>query len=137
MHPIFRNIIAVMVGAMVAMAVNGGLIVLGGMIIPPPPGTDLSTPEGIEAAYHLLTAKHFIMPFLAHAFGTLFGALVAALIAANRKMTIALILGLFHLAGGIFAAVIIPAPTWFVLLDLIVAYIPMAYLAGKLVTRKS
>ncbi len=30
----------------------------------------------------------------------------------------------------------LPSPMWFNALDLIVAYIPMAYLGGKLVNRK-
>ena len=76
------------------------------------------------------------MPFLAHALGTLIGAMIAALIAATRKFTMAMIIGVFFLIGGISAAFMIPAPTWFVLLDLGMAYIPMAWLGHKLVSKK-
>lgn len=34
--------------------------------------------------------------------------------------------------GGIAAAFMIPAPAWFVVLDLAVAYLPMAWIGGKL-----
>jgi hypothetical protein len=44
-------------------------------------------------------------------------------------------IGGWNLFGGIMAATMIPAPLWFILVDLILAYIPMAYLAGKLVTK--
>jgi hypothetical protein len=52
-------------------------------------------------------------------------------------MKFALGLGVFFLLGGIAAAFMIPAPTWFIILDLVAAYIPMAYLAGKLVDKKN
>jgi hypothetical protein len=47
-------------------------------------------------------------------------------------MVIALIVGAFNLLGGIMAATMIPAPMWFIALDLIVAYIPMAWIAGTI-----
>jgi hypothetical protein len=42
----------------------------------------------------------------------------------------AYIVGVFFLIGGIAAASMISAPTWFIVLDLVVAYLPMAWLAG-------
>lgn len=75
------------------------------------------------------------MPFLAHALGTFVGALVAALIAANRKMLFAIVIGLFNLTGGIVAVTMIPAPMWFNVTDLVLAYIPMAVAGGKLGSR--
>lgn len=137
MHPTMRNILAIIAGFVIGGIVNMGLIMLSGSIIPPPAGADLTTPEGIQAAASLLEPRHFIFPFLAHALGTLSGALVAAWIAASNKMRLAFVIGILTLAGGIYAAYIIPAPTWFVALDLLVAYIPMAYLGGKLGIRMS
>ena len=72
------------------------------------------------------------MPFLAHALGSLLGGLVAARIAVTRKLTFALVIGFVHLLGGILATFLIPAPIWFIVLDLVVAYVPMAWLGGKL-----
>ena len=48
-----------------------------------------------------------------------------------------LVVGLMFLAGGIGAATMIPAPIWFIVLDLVVAYLPMAWLGGTLVQRVS
>jgi len=132
MNPIVRNIAAVIVGVVVCMLVNGGLIGMSSSIIPPPEGANMTTAEGIAAAMPLLQPKHFVMPFAAHALGSLFGGLVAALIAASRKMTFALVIGFVHLLGGIAASFMIPAPVWFIVLDLVVAYIPMAYIGGML-----
>lgn len=136
MSPLVRNIVAFVVGAVAGGVVNMGLITLGPMLIPPPPGADMTTVEGITAAMPFLRPEHFAVPFLAHALGTFVGALVAAFIAASHKMKLALGIGVFTLIGGIAAAAMIPAPTWFIVLDLVVAYIPMAWLGGKLGSRK-
>ncbi len=135
MNPIVRNILAVIVGIVVCMFVNGTLISLSSSIIPLPEGMNPNNLESFKANAHLLQPKHFLMPFLAHAIGSLAGGVVAALIAASRKMTFAIVIGCVHLLGGIAAAFMIPAPVWFIVLDLIVAYIPMAYLGGKLVAK--
>jgi hypothetical protein len=69
------------------------------------------------------------MPFLAHAIGTLVGALVAFLIAASHNAKMAYGIGVIFLFGGVMASFLIPAPGWFVAIDLLVAYLPMAWLA--------
>lgn len=136
MHPILRNILAVIAGVIVGGIVNMGIITISGSIIPPPEGADVTTTEGLKEAMHLFQPRHFIMPFLAHALGTFAGALLAGLIAASHKMTFAFVIGIFFLAGGIASVFMLPSPTWFTVVDLVIAYIPMAFLAGKLVTKK-
>lgn len=126
-----RNIFSVIVGIAVCMLVNGGIIAMSPSVIPPPAGVNVNDLESIKASMHLFEPKHFLMPFLAHALGSLVGGLAAALIAANHKMTFALVIGSVHLAGGIAAAFLIPAPAWFIASDLIVSYIPMAWIGGK------
>lgn len=126
-----RNLLGIIAGAIIGAIVNGGLITVSGMVIPPPAGADLTTSDGLKAAMHLMEPKHFIFPFLAHALGTFVGAYLAARIAATRKMTMALIVGVLFLIGGIINVVMLPSPLWFTLVDLIVAYLPMAYLGGK------
>ena len=78
MNPILRNILAVIGGMLVGSVVNMGLIMVSGYIIPPPEGADVTTMEGLAATMHLFEPRHFIFPFLAHAFGTLAGAWLAA-----------------------------------------------------------
>lgn len=132
MNTTIRNILAVIAGIVAGGAVNMSIIMIGGAIIPPPEGADMTTVEGMKAAMPLLGAQHFLMPFLAHSIGTFAGALIAAMIAASHKLKIAIALGVFYLLGGLTAAMLIPAPAWFIAADLILAYIPTAYLAGKL-----
>ena len=114
------------------MFVNGGTISLGMAVIPPPAGMNPSDLESVKANIHLFQPQHFVVPFLAHALGSLVGGLLAALIAPHRKMTFALVIGGLHLLGGIAAAVMIAGPLWFIALDLAFAYLPMAWLGGKL-----
>ena len=101
-------------------------------IIPPPAGVDVTDAASIADSIHLFEPRHFIAPFLAHAVGTFVGALVAVKIAASHKQTVGGVIGGLFLAGGIYASTVIPAPTWFMALDILVAYIPMAWLAVRL-----
>jgi len=136
MHPIFKNILAVIAGLVIGSLVNMGLVTISGSMIPPPEGADVTTMEGLKASLHLFEPKHFIFPFLAHALGTLAGAIVAALIATKHKMRYAVGIGLFFMVGGITNVIMLPSPLWFTILDLAGAYIPMGYLAGKLFGRE-
>ena len=134
MSPLLKNLLAVFAGFVVGMFVNGGLVSISGSFVPLPEGVDPNDFASINANIHKYSVMHFIMPFLAHALGTLAGAFTAAKIAASHNMKFALGFGVFFLLGGIAASFyFLPsAPTWFKALDLIVAYLPMAYLGGKL-----
>ncbi len=129
---IVRLVLAVVLGLIVGSAVNMALILLGGQVIPAPPGADMHTAEGIGAALPLLDARHFLFPFLAHALGTLAGAAVATRVASRHRLAAALVVGVLFLAGGVMAARMIPAPGWFIALDLACAYLPFALLGYRL-----
>lgn len=137
MSPIIRNVLAVVIGLVVGSLVNMGILSTSATLIPPPTDADVTTMEGLKATMHLFEPKHFIMPFLAHAFGTFAGAFLAALLAHSHKMRYALAIGLFFLIGGIANVILLPSPVWFTILDLAGAYLPMAYLAGHLASRFS
>lgn len=136
MNPLLKNTLAILAGAIVGSIVNMGLIMISGSIIPPPEGTDVTTMEGLKASMHLMQPKHFLFPFLAHALGTLVGAFVAAKIASTKQIAVALIIGVFFLVGGIANIVMLPSPLWFTLTDLIFAYLPMAYIGGRLAIKR-
>lgn len=129
MYPVFRNICAVILGLAVGGAVNMALIKVSPHVIPPPAGVDVTSTKSLSASIHLFEPKHFVFPFLAHALGTLAGALLAFILAAGRRATWAFVIGVAFLAGGIAAACMIPAPPWFIILDLAAAYLPMAWIA--------
>lgn len=132
MHPIIKNILAIILGVFLGGVVNMSLITISGSVIPPPEGVDMTTIEGLKAAQNLLQPQHFVFPFLAHALGTFVGAYLAARIAANNKLVFAMAIAILNLIGGITAVALIPAPLWFDILDLTIAYLPMGYVAAKI-----
>ncbi|MGL2964425.1 hypothetical protein ACSVH2_11450 [Flavobacterium sp. RSB2_4_14] len=137
MNTTVKNTIAVVLGLVIGSAVNSLFIAIGPSIIPPPEGADVTTVEGLAASMRLFEPQHFIFPFLAHALGTFVGALVAAGIAATHRFKIALSIGLVFLVGGFYMVLSLPSPVWFSMLDLFVAYMPMAYMAGKIMDTRN
>lgn len=131
MKAVLRNILALVLGLAVGGSINMALIVLGPSIIPPPAGVDVTDTESIAASIHLFEVKHFVFPFIAHALGTLSGAFTAYTIAASFRTQLAYVIGIAFFTGGVFAVLMIPSPTWFTVLDLVVAYIPMAWLGQR------
>jgi hypothetical protein len=135
MKTFFRSIFAVVLGLVVGGGVNMGLVLVSPHVIPPPAGVDVSNVESLRAAIHLFEPKHFLFPFLAHALGTLAGATVAFLVAVRIPSLFSFVIGTAFLAGGIAAAFMIPAPSWFMGLDLSIAYLPMAWI-GAMIGRR-
>lgn len=135
MNPLVKNILAVVLGIIIGSIVNMGIIMISGSIIPPPQDADITTMEGLKSTMHLFEPKHFVFPFLAHALGTFIGAIVAATIAATHKTKFALAIGVFFLIGGVVNVIMLPSPIWFSILDLGAAYIPMGFIAGRLVSK--
>lgn len=127
--------VALIAGVVVGSAFNMGIITAGPLLVTPPPGTDMTTAEGIKAAMPLLEPRHFLVPFLAHAMGTLAGAVVGARMVVSLQSRVAFAIGGIFLVGGIMAGLMIPAPAWFIATDLLLAYLPMAWLGLRIANR--
>jgi hypothetical protein len=132
MRKILRVVLAVVLGFVVGSAVNMGIIMVSGKIIPPPAGADVTTMEGLKASLHLFEAKHFLLPFLAHALGTVAGSFVAAVLGPSRSVAPAYAVGVLFLLGGIANVFLLPGPAWFNTVDLVLAYLPAAWLGQTL-----
>jgi hypothetical protein len=137
MHPILKNTVAVILGLLVGGTVNSLLIMNSAALIPPPEGADLTTTEGLTAAMYLMEPKHFLIPFLAHALGTLIGAFLTAKVAVSYAKELALLIGLMFFVGGTVMVMSLPAPLWFNVTDLLLAYFPMAFLGAKFAGARS
>ena len=129
MSSIIKNVLALIGGGLVGMTANMGLIITGNQLIPFSDNINPMNAMNWEI-------KYFIFPFLAHAIGTLSGAFVAAKFAASYQMIFAICIGIFFLSGGITMVFILPAPTWFVVVDIFLAYIPMSWLGWKISNKK-
>lgn len=134
MNPILKNVLAVIVGWFGGSIINMGLIQIGSSVFPLN-GVDPNNMEQLAAAMSTAAPIYFLFPFLAHALGTLVGAAIAGLIAATHKMKFSLVIGGLFFIGGVMVNYMIPGPLWFTALDILVAYIPMAYLGGRIVIK--
>lgn len=136
MNPILKNITAIILGWLAGSAINMGLIKVGHMAIPIE-GIDPNDMEALAEVMPTLGFEYFIFPFLGHALGTLVGAIVAGWVAATHKMKFSLVIGGLFLIGGIMINYMIPGPTWFAVADILLAYIPMARIGGKIALKLS
>ncbi|HBK56542.1 MAG TPA: hypothetical protein DDZ76_09740 [Xanthomonadales bacterium] len=132
MPRVVRLVAAAIAGLVLGSVVNMGLVMVGGSVIPPPNGVDVTSMEGLKASLHLFEPKHYLFPFLAHALGTLIGAMVATLLTPGRTSGPAVAVGVLFLLGGIANAVMLPAALWFIGVDLVLAYLPAAWLGYRL-----
>jgi hypothetical protein len=132
MSPVLKNIVALLAGLVAGGLVNMALVTVGPMLIPPPAGVDMTDMDSLAQSMHLMGPQHFVFPLLAHALGTVVGATLTFALAARNSRFLAFGIGVFFLLGGISAARMIPAPTWFVVVDLAMAYLPMAWLGTLL-----
>lgn len=131
MNPIIRNILAIIVGWLGGSVINMALVQIGHALFPIT-GVEPTDMEALAEVMPTLDFKYFVFPFLAHALGTLSGATIAASIATGHKMKFALGIGVLFLLGGIIVNYMLPGPTWFAVTDILIAYIPMAWLGGKI-----
>ena len=126
MKTIFKNILVLLGGCVFGSVVNMGLIIAGNQLIPMADGMN-----PMDAT--MWEIKFFIFPFIAHAIGTLSGAFIVARYTASHHMILAISIGVFFLLGGISMVFIMPAPVWFIVADLSLAYIPMGWYGWKLI----
>ena len=125
MKQILKNIGILILGVIIGIIVNMGLIIIGGIFFP--------LTENFEPINAInWDFKYFIFPFLAHSIGTLSGAFIVSKISRNSHIIMPLIVGLYFLSGGLYMVTILPAPTWFISLDIILCYIPMALFGWKI-----
>lgn len=126
-----RCVLAVLGGVVAGSAFNMAVVMLSWAIYPPPEGANMSDPATMSAYVQSLPLPAFLLILVAHAGGALVGGLVAALIARRSPLVLGAIIGGFFLIGGIVNAVSIPAPLWFVVVDL-AAYVPCGMVGAKL-----
>jgi hypothetical protein len=130
---ILKRTIVIFISLFSGAMLNGAIINISSKVIASPKGFDLNTAEGLQAAMPHMGPEHFLFPFLAHAMGTLISALLITRFLKSQQFVFAMMAGILFMLGGISMVIMLPeTPIWFVLLDLIVAYIPMALLGYRL-----
>ncbi|MDX2128127.1 MAG: hypothetical protein SFU91_03740 [Chloroherpetonaceae bacterium] len=136
MNIILKNALVFILAFVLGSIANMALILLGGVLIPSPAGGDTTTMEGLKAVMSQMGPQHFLFPFLAHAVGSLVGGFIVGKFGEKVTLYLAIGIGALFFAGGAFNVAVLPSPLWFTILDLAVAYFPMAYFGYFLSAKK-
>jgi len=130
MNPIFRNILAVLAGLLVGSMVNGCIIAGYPNFYPLP---EEIVEHGLVGNSHLLEFPHLLFVFLAHGLGTLIGGFLAAKIGVSNHLILSMLVGGIFLLAGISVCTMLDfTPLLFSIIDILLAYVPMAWLGWKL-----
>ncbi len=136
MNPILKNILIFIGALIVGMLVNGGIVSLSPLLIDFPDGFDPMDQNSYEQFKDSIPNSAYILALLAHGLGTLVGAFIVAKFATTKNLWFALGIAVLFLLGGIANIAMIPGPSWFPPVDLILCYIPMGYLGWILAGSK-
>lgn len=128
---IIKDIALFVIGMILGGSINMVLVEAGMIVFPAPSGFDMSTEAGLKSAMSVLSFEHFIFPFLSHAIGTLTGAIFVSRFSYHKQL-LAYCIGISFMIGGIAMVFMVGGPIWFIIIDLTVAYIPMAWLGYRL-----
>ena len=133
MNSTLRNILAVIAGWFFGSVVNMSIISFYPSIFPLPEQIIEGDMQSLIDNAHLLEIPHLISVFLAHGLGTLVGAFLAAKIGVSRHLLLSMIIGVLFLLGGIaINAMLNFTPLSFSILDILLAYNPMAWVGWRL-----
>ena len=131
---IVRSILALVVGAIVAVIVVGGIEMVGHVIYPPPGTLDMHNPEAMQKYMETAPTGALMGVMIAWVLGAFVGGGVAALIAACCRCTHAAIIGVIVLAMAVVTMMMFPHPDWMKIAGLLLP-IPSALIAGKIVSK--
>ena len=127
----FRNVLAVVLGVVLAFVLIMIVERLGHAVYPPPTGIDFTDPGAVSEYVNSVPAGALLLVLTAWLTGALCGGLLACFIAKNRPAVYASIVGGLVLLGTIINLYMIRHPTWFVGLSL-VAIAAITWIAGRI-----
>ena len=132
-----KTILLFIVSLFLGAAFNSMILNLGMKLIPPPEGYNMNDAADLSKAISVMETKHFLFPFLSHALGTLFSVMFYTYFAKAKSQFFPLMIAGLFFTGGLYMVLILPSPLWFDLIDLILAYFPMAVIGYKISKRKA
>jgi hypothetical protein len=125
-----RKILAVLLAVVFGSVFNMAIVTLSHTVYPLPEGIDPNDFDAFQAHVeaHGMPTGALLLVLVAHAGGSLVSGLVCGLIAKRPWYAAAGAIGFLWMCGGITMLMMLPAPVWFAVTD-VVLYIPAA-LAG-------
>lgn len=130
-----RTILAVLAGVVCAWLVIMACEFAGARLHPPPAGLDLRDPQQLAAFIAAAPAAAMALVLAGWTLGALLGGWVAAKLSRRHRRGAALAVGAVVLAGVIANAFLIPHPTWFTALGVLLP-LPAAWLGSRLVRQR-
>ncbi len=126
-----RKILAVVAGLVTGFILAAIFETFDTFLYPPPPELDRSNIEQMNAYIQTLPIGAFLILLAAWVVATFGGGVVAWIIAKEKPMMFASIIGALLLAASVVNLVMIPHPTWFSI-SAVVGILLATFLAGKL-----
>lgn len=128
-----RKIVAFVLGLIAGGVFNMALVTVSHAVYPLPEGIEPNDFEAFRAHVeaHGMPTGALMIVLLAHAGGSFVSGLVCGLIAMRSWYVAAAVLGIIWTCGGIAMLMMLPAPTWFAVADVLL-YVPGALLGVKL-----
>jgi hypothetical protein len=128
-----RKILAVVVGIIAGSAFNMGLVTFSQAMYPLPEGLDPNDFEALKAYVEAngVPTGALMIVLAAHAGGSFVSGLVCGIIARRSWYWAAVILGILWTCGGVAMLIMLPAPTWFAVADVLL-YLPSALVGVRL-----
>lgn len=123
-----RNILAVVAGAVVAVALVAGIDALGHRVYPLPRGVDWNDPAVVAQVVRGMPVGAFLFAVASWIVAAFAGAWLAARLAPSRKLVHGGVVGALMLAATIANLLMIPHPAWVILSGL--AGVPLSAWLG-------
>ena len=123
-----KNILATVIGLIIANLVVYLLEFIGHWLFPMPPEINLMDMESIKQNVHLIPIGNMVFVILAHGLGLFAGIITVGFISKTSLIPIYIVGGLMAVAT-IANLIIIPSPVWFIFCDL--ASVALAFYFGK------
>ena len=126
-----RNILAVIAGIVVGMTFNYVMVMLNTALYPMPDGVNFDDMDMLVEYFSNLPFSAYLIILVAHLGQAFLGGMVSAVISRNAVMTVAIIVGLVSMIGGIINMILLPLPNWMWIESPL--YLVAAWLAARVV----
>jgi hypothetical protein len=130
-----RSVLAVVIGAIVAVAAITGMEVIGHLLFPLPPGLDLTNPEQLRGYLHAMPPGQLCFVLFGWLVGTCLGGIVASLIAPQRVRPAANGVAMVVAVATLVNFRAIPHPAWFMVIS-ILGILLVGFATGQVISGK-
>jgi hypothetical protein len=136
MNQTARSIVAVIAGAVVAVATIAGAEGIGRTLYPPPGGVDLSNPEQLRSYMRIVPTGLLLFVLFGWLAATFIGGIVASLVARERVRRVATTVAVVVLIATAANFLAIPHPAWFMVVS-VLGIILAGFAAGQVMSART